>query len=179
MNQSYAGRPIRSLQTMLRTIAQMVPQQLNVIPDGIYASQTADAVRSFQSRSGLPVTGVADEETWNRIVTEYEKARVDVERAASIQITLNPGQILRRGQESHILYLVQSMLFAISVLVQEIPEPPFTGTLDADTERSVLAFQLKAGLRPTGEIDKATWKSLTLQFASASDELDRRMAADG
>ncbi len=179
MSRSYIGKPIRSLQTMLRTIAQMVPDQLNVIPDGIYSPQTAEAVECFQRREGLPVTGVADEKTWNRIVEEYEKARVDVERAAAIQITLNPGQVIRRGEENHILYLVQSMLLAISFLAEEIPEPEFTGTLDAETERALLAFQLKAGLRPTGEIDKATWKNLVLQYAAASDELSRRLEENG
>ncbi len=171
---SYVGKPIRSLQTMLRTIAQMEPDQLNVIPDGIYSDQTADAVRSFQQRHGLPVTGVADGETWEHIVKAYDKARVDVERAAPVQITLNPGQVIRRNEENHKVFLIQTMLLIMSFLVDEIPEVEYTGVLDAQTQRAVLAFQLKAGLRPTGEIDKRTWKALALQFASASDELSRR-----
>ena len=174
MDQRYAAKPVRSLQTMLRTIAQTVPRQLNVVPDGIYGSQTAEAVQCFQRRWNLPCTGVADEETWNRIVAEFESARVEVCRAVPVQITLNPGQVLGRGSRHHLLYLVQSMLLAISFLAAEIPGPELTGVLDAETERSVLAFQLKAGLRPTGEIDKCTWKALALQFASASDELSRQ-----
>lgn len=171
---SYAGRPIRSLQTMLRTIAQMEPNQVNVIPDGVYSDQTVNAVKSFQQRHHLPVTGVADAETWDKIVQAYGKARVDVERAIPVQITLNPGQVIRRGEENHKVFLIQTMLLVMSFLVDEIPETEHTGILDEQTQQAVLAFQLKAGLRPTGEVDKRTWKALALQFASASDELSRR-----
>ena len=45
--ESFVDQPIRSLQTMLRTIAAVEPGQKNVMPDGIYGSQTAAAVRSF------------------------------------------------------------------------------------------------------------------------------------
>lgn len=171
---SYEGKPIRSLQTMLRTIAQVEPKQLNVIPDGVYSAQTAQAVKSFQQRSGLPVTGVADLTTWDRIVEAYELARVETEQAEPVQITLNPGQVIRRGEENHKVFLIQTMLLVMSFLVDEIPELEYTGVLDAQTQQAVIAFQMKAGLRPTGEVDKRTWKSLALQFASASDELSRR-----
>ncbi len=171
---SYAGKPIRSLQTMLRTIAQVEPDQENVIPDGIYSDQTTSAVKCFQRRCDLPVTGIVNQETWDRMVEDFDKARIDVERAAPVQISLAPGQVIHRGEENHKIFLIQSMLLVISFLVDEIPEVEHTGVLDAQTQRALLAFQLLSGLPPTGEVDKQTWKALTLQFASASDELSRR-----
>ena len=65
--ESFAQQPIRSLQTMLRTIASVEPGQMNVMPDGIYGSQTAAAVRSFQRRQGLNPTGVVDEATFSEV----------------------------------------------------------------------------------------------------------------
>ena len=70
----YIGKPIRSLQTMLRAIAaedEAIPQ---VVPDGIYGPVYPEAaVTAFQARSGLPPTGEADQATWNRVVDAYLK----------------------------------------------------------------------------------------------------------
>ena len=172
--QAFVNQPIRSLQTMLRTIAQLRPSQRNLIPDGLYGPQTAQAVRSFQKRAGLPQTGAVDLDTWEAIVAEYELLRVEVLPAQPIQINLNTGQVLRRGEQGHKLALAQIMLSVLAQLARGIPKPELTGILDFETEQAVLAFQLQAGLRPTGEIDKQTWKALALHFASASDELSRR-----
>lgn len=173
--ESFVGQPIRSLQTMLRTIAQTEPLTPLPEPDGVYTDQTARAVADFQRRRGLSPTGVADQATWERIVNAYEPARIETEKAQPIQITLNPGQTISQGEEHHILYLVQAMLITMAELLPGLPEPDFTGVLDPETERSLLAFQLFSGLRPTGRLDKQTWRALALQYAVAGDELSRRL----
>ena len=103
--ESFVDQPIRSLQTMLRTIAAVVPGQKNVMPDGIYGSQTAEAVRSFQRRMGLNPTGVVDQATHELIVLEYELARIETEAAQMIPVTLDPGQIIRLGERHPLVYL--------------------------------------------------------------------------
>lgn len=170
--ESFANQPIRSLQTMLRTIAAMEPGQVNVIPDGIYGPQTAAAVRSFQRRQGLPVTGTADQATHEQLVQAYERARVETEPAHPVQITLDPGQILRRGEKNNHLYLIQSMLTVLHLLDPRIPSPGHSGILDPSTAESIAAFQTLAGLPPTGEVDKRTWKDLALAYTLASDQLE-------
>lgn len=170
--ESFVDQPIRSLQTMLRTIASIEPGQLNVMPDGIYGPQTAAAVRSFQRRQGLPVTGVADQATHERLVREFERARIEAEKAYPLQITLEPGQVLRRGERNNHLYLIQSMLTVLHLLDPRIPAPGHTGVLDPATAEAVAVFQTLAGLPPTGEIDKRTWKAMALYYALASDQLE-------
>ena len=54
---SFVGQPIRSLQTMLRVIAEDDPTHLRIVPDGIYGPETTAAVSTFQRKHGLPVTG--------------------------------------------------------------------------------------------------------------------------
>lgn len=173
--ESFVGQPIRSLQTMLRTIAQVQPGQPMPEADGVYSQQTADAVAAFQRRNGLSPTGVADQSTWEKLVAAFEPARIETEKAQPIQITLNPGQIIRPGEEHHILYLVQSMLITLSELFSGFPSPEHTGVLDPETERGLIAFQIYSGLRPTGQLDKQTWRALALQYALASDELSRQL----
>ena len=63
----YIGKPIRSLQTMLRVIAaadEAIPQ---VVPDGIYGPDTEAAVTAFQARSGLPPIRRRGTGLWMRI----------------------------------------------------------------------------------------------------------------
>lgn len=170
--ESFVDQPIRSLQTMLRTIASVEPNQVNVMPDGIYGPQTAEAVRSFQRRMGLSVTGTVDGATHAAIVREYDRAWIEADKAWPIQVTLDPMQVIKRGERSNILYLVQSMLTVLHLLHPQIPKPGHTGILDAATVESLAAFQAWAELPPTGELDKRTWKSLAIQFALAADWLD-------
>ncbi len=170
--ESFVDQPIRSLQTMLRTIASVEPGQVNVMPDGIYGSQTAAAVRSFQRRQGLNPTGVVDQATHERIVREYERAYIEAEKARPVQITLDPGQVLRRGARNNHIYLVQSMLTVLHLLDSRIPRPPHTGILDPQTAEALAAFQTIAGLPPTGEVDKRTWKDLALYYTLAADQLE-------
>lgn len=170
--ESFVDQPIRSLQTMLRTIASIEPRQMNVMPDGVYGSQTAAAVRSFQRRQGLSVTGIVDRATHERIVGEYERAYIETEKARPVQITLDPGQVLQRGARNPHLYLIQSMLTVLHQLEPGIPAPGHTGVLDDATAEAVAVFQTYAGLPPTGEVDKRTWKDLTLYYALAADQLE-------
>lgn len=170
--ESFVGQPIRSLQTMLRTIASVEPNQMNVMPDGIYGPQTAAAVRSFQRRQGLNPTGTADPATHERLVQEYEQAYIQAQKAHPVQITLEPGQVLRRGERNSHIYLAQSMLTVLHLLDNAIPAPPHTGILDPETAEAVAVFQTIAGLPPTGEIDKRTWKDLALYYSLAADQLE-------
>ena len=170
--ESFVDQPIRSLQTMLRTIAGIEPGQINVMPDGVYGPQTAAAVRSFQRRQGLNPTGVVDQATHERIVQEYERAYIEAEKAQPVQITLEPGQVIRRGERNNHVYLAQSMLTVLHLLDNKIPAPPHTGVLDPATAESLAAFQTAAGLPPTGEIDKRTWKDLSLYYTLAADQLE-------
>ena len=72
---NYVGQPIRSLQTMLRTIAHADETLLKIVPDGIYGPNTVQAVREFQRQNALPVTGETDNATWNKLVAVYTVQR--------------------------------------------------------------------------------------------------------
>ena len=165
--ESFIAQPIRSLQTMLRVIGEDMGYNENVIPDGIYGSSTMEAVSKFQRDHGLPVTGVTDQLTWERINAEYEPARIRSEAAEPLQLILNLGQELTRGQHHPYLYLVQGMLIAISEEYGSIPAPQVSGVLDIATAESLSAFQYLSGLPETGVLDKVTWKHLALQYPLA------------
>ena len=180
-NESFIAQPIRSLPTMLRVIGEDAGYTYNVIPDGIYGSSTMEAVSQFQRAHSLPVTGVTDSGTWNTIVAEYEPARVRIDAAEPLQLILNPNQVIRRGEKHPYLYLIQTMLLAMSEAYGSVPAPEITGVLDIPTEESITAFQYLSDLPQTGEIDKMTWKHLALQYPLAVNigYTDHRFRRDG
>lgn len=163
--ESFIEQPVRSLQTMLRVIAEDDRRLPTVVPDGIYGPSTMNAVTAFQRREGIPVTGIVDQATWELIVTAYEPAEIRVGKAQPIEIIMDPGQVFRIGDSSPYIYLLQSMLTQLSQDHTTIVPPGHSGVMDEDTSNALAAFQRLAGLTVTGELDKITWKHVALQFS--------------
>ncbi len=173
--ESFVQQPVRSLQTMLRVIAEDDPSLPTVIPDGIYGPSTMIAVTAFQRRAGIPVTGITDENTWTQIVEAYEPALIRVGKAEPIEILLEPGEVILIGQRSPYVYLLQGILAQLSADYETIRLPVLTGTLDADTSDALRAFQVLADLPPTGTLDRITWKHLSKHFTlSAARNASKR-----
>ena len=105
--ESFVGQPVRSLQTMLRTIAESDDRYNSVVPDGIYGPQTVAAVSVFQRNHGLPVTGITDQLTWDTIAAAYEPALIQVDQAQTVEVILNPGEVLYRNARSPYLYVAR------------------------------------------------------------------------
>ena len=166
---SFVSQPVRSLQTMLRTLAEHDSRYQTVIPDGVYSPQTMSAVAQFQQNHGLPVTGVTDEHTWDEIVTRYEPALIFIDEAQPVEIILNPNEVLRSGESSPYLYVAQAMLLVLSQTYGSIGTPSASGILDIATADSIASFQDLIGLPVTGDLDKHTWKHLALHFPLAAN----------
>ena len=168
-NESFVSQPVRSLQTMLRTLAEHDNRYQTVVPDGVYSPQTRDAVAQFQQNAGLAVTGVTDQATWEEVVTRYEPALIFVDEAQPVEIILNPNEVLVLGQSSPYLYVAQAMLTVLAETYGSIGTPTITGVLDAETADSLSSFQTLIGLPVTGDLDKHTWKHLALHFPLAAN----------
>ena len=167
--ESFVGQPVRSLQTMLRVLAEHNDMYDTVVPDGVYSPQTMRAVSKFQRIHGLPVTGVTDQRTWEEIAARYEPALIFVDEAQPVEVILNPNEVLRFGDSSPYLYVAQAMLLVLSQTYGSIGIPLVTGILDDATADSLSSFQALIGLPMTGELDKHTWKHLALHFPLAAN----------
>ena len=162
---SFLQQPIRSLQTMLQIIAlddERIPQ---VIPDGIYGQHTISAVNRFQQLYGLPITGITDQATWEKITEVYDSALIRVDKAEPIEIIMDRGYVMVPGSNSPYVYFLQSMLLNLSTDHSSVMKPNITGDYDTQTEESVRSFQKINGLPVTGQVDKITWKNIVHQFS--------------
>lgn len=167
--ESFIAQPIRSLQTMLRVLAEQDSRYLRTIPDGIYGPQTVAAVSAFQRNHGLPVTGVTNQETWDAIVARYEPALIELVEAQPLQIILNPNEAICRGQSSPYLYVAQAVLLVLAQTYASVGTPSQSGVLDDQTADSLASFQALSALPMTGTLDKITWKHLALHFPLAAN----------
>lgn len=168
-NESFVGQPIRSLQTMLRHLAESDSRYQTVIPDGVYGNSTRSAVANFQRIHGIPVTGITDQNTWESILAEFIPARIQIAEAEALIPILNPNQVIRRGERHPVLGPAQAVLQLLSEVYGSIPAPGISGILDDRTADSLSSFQYLNNLPMTGNLDKHTWKHLALHFPLASN----------
>lgn len=162
MNESAAflGSPVRSLQTMLRLISAVKPEIPPVIPDGVYGMSTMRSVTALQRYLRLPATGVVDLATWNEIIVLYYEAVEELLSPQPLEIFLQPGQRITRGEENQHIHLVQAMFRAIGTLVDEVPTVELNGRNDEATTRAIIWLQQTSDLPATGELDRRTWRYL-------------------
>lgn len=170
-DETFVGQPIRSLQQMLRVIGENDDRLPSVVPDGIYGNDTVRSVSAFQRSVGLPATGITDQDTWEAIVARYEPALVEQTEAEPLQIILDPGQVIRRGEQNPNLYIAQAILIVLSKQYAGITTPGMSGVLDVATADSLSSFQQMNLIPVTGELDKNTWKRLALHYPLAANAL--------
>ena len=170
LQEYFIGRPIESLQTMLRHISDIDASILPVIPNGAYNSNTYASVRSFQEVNGLQPSGITDQITWEAISEKYDS--ITPSRNAPItQPSWDTDQSVSSGQFNYHIYLVQAMLRALSDFFPSVPSPASTGILDMDTQQGLRLIQNAAGIEDNGELNTATWYYLNAFY--------RAMIADG
>ena len=165
----YLGRPVRSLQTMLRHISDADSRVLPVIPDGYYGPNTFASVRSFQTAYGLPATGEADQQTWDVIAAVH--SRLLPQLTTPITTPIWPtGQSVYPGQANYHIYLVQALLAALSHFFPQLEIPTLTGVLDAPTEAGLRWVQQASGIPETGILNTQTWHYLNGLYRTMTGE---------
>ena len=142
------NQPIRSLQWMLRTIAQHDGDLDLLVPNGIYEPSTQAAVSKFQRSHGLPVTGVTDQDTWEAVVLAYDEALIMVSAAQAMLMDIQMDFPPAAGLYSPYLHLAQSMMHFLAEEYHSVFRPTTSGYMDEMTGHSLSDFQQLAGLPP-------------------------------
>lgn len=160
---SAVNKPIRNVQQFLRRISydNDIPR---IIPDGIFGTQTQNAVMEFQRVFDMPQSGVIDNDTWNGIYSAYKSTLKKYAEPIKTHIFPSPHFKISSGDENGIVYVIQAMLTALSGKLENIPELEINGKFDQNTQNAVIEIQNAAGIRQTGEINKETWKFISALF---------------
>ncbi|MBQ8357661.1 MAG: peptidoglycan-binding protein [Clostridia bacterium] len=153
---------VRNLQRYLRHLSYF-NDEINEVPiDGIFGSDTEEALRAFQQLEGLPPTGRADLETWERLFKAYTDS---IERHSPPHAIAHFPQIpenytIEVGEVQFLVSIIQNALQELAAVYDGIGEVPQTGEYDAATADAVRAFQAANGLPATGAVDRATWNAI-------------------
>ena len=159
---------VRQLQTMLRSIQIARGDVVTVPVDGIYDTATRDAVEKIQRENGLPATGSADLETYNLIYGAALEA--DFANSAPLPLYAFPkGRTLRAGEVSDLVILVRVILNALTHGYDDHTLFDLDGAYTDDIAAAIRRFQMRNGIPPTGEVDKATWNALVRNYNKYRD----------
>ena len=130
------GQPVRSLQTMLRTISFAYPFLPRLTPDGIFGERTLEAVMLFQREFFPPVTGRVNQAPWDAIVSLYHQV---VPRLTPLPTRSFPSPefSVAPGEASVHLNLVQSMFCGLSRVLNGVETCDASGVNNAATEHNI------------------------------------------
>lgn len=129
--------------------------------DGVFGPLTEDSLKSYQQEFSLPVTGIADEFTWNALTATFiSLAAGGSETEAQAGTEEYPGYVMALGSAGGAVMQLQQAMNAIAVLYCVADFVPVDGVFGASTEQAVKLFQEGLGLPITGVVDKETWDSI-------------------
>ena len=149
---------ILELQRYLYGISLFDERIPRIIPNGIYNSDTAEAVMAFQQAYGLPQTGEADPDTWDMIVTVYR----DITEIQPCPYAAFPSReyVSHIGDHGRLVYIIQAMLSGLCSAYDNMPWVEVSGDYGGDTAEAVRALQKRTGLPESGEVNCTTWNML-------------------
>jgi len=115
--------------------------------DGEFGPLTETSTKEFQQRSGLPVTGVVDEPTWNALPDG------------------NPMPLLQKGSKGDAVRGLQTVLTMGAFGLWKTTPQGIDGVFGSNTDASVRAFQTWARIVVDGIVGQETWNAATaLEF---------------
>jgi peptidoglycan hydrolase-like protein with peptidoglycan-binding domain len=137
------GDRVRQLQYMLAVVAQFVQEVPSISVDGIFGSNTRDAVAAFQGYEGFAVTGEADDRTWDALYDLYS--------GIDDRVLQNRDLFPRDDAGATTVTNARSRLEAL-------------GYGGANLQQALRAFQRANGLPVTGRLTDETARAITRQY---------------
>ena len=138
LRMGHRGHMVKAVQNQINKVLKLRPKK-QIRADGVYGKSTRLAVRTFQTRTGLPVTGIIDRATWEALGLSQRPALTT----------------LRSGTKHPSVKVAHAALN--KVLKTRLPK---TDTYTSASESAVRTFQKRTGLRANGRMNAQTWTML-------------------
>jgi peptidoglycan hydrolase-like protein with peptidoglycan-binding domain len=178
-----AGNDVRTIQTRLNRISANYPGIPKIaFPNGIFNSETENAVIEFQRIFSLTPDGVVGKATWYRIQAIYNAVKrlneLESEGLLLSEVEKQFSGTLAEGDMGVEVSVVQYYLMTVADFNPKIPALSQNGTFDAATLGAVLAFQREYGLPENGEVDEETWNKLASVYRGLISSVDNGVSAE-
>ena len=129
--------------------------------DGEFGPLTRASLESFQRQFSLPVTGTADEVTWNALTATFlSLAAAGSEQIAEAAGPEYPGYVMQLGSAGNAVMQLQILMNRVASLYCTAEFVPVDGVFAASTEQAVELFQQGLGLPVSGVVDRQTWEKI-------------------
>ncbi len=148
------GERVRQLQYMLAVVAQFVQAVPSLAVDGIFGPNTRDAVAAFQSYEDFPVTGEADDRTWDALYELYSgiDERVLGNQAAFPRFSSSPTTAVNARQRLEAL-----------------------GYSGSSLQQALRSFQSANGLAVSGRLTEESARAITQRYQTLDFSTATRM----
>ena len=161
---------ISNLQRYLRQLSYFDEDVLPIVINGEWNEETKNALTVFQRKNGLPPTGVADEQTWNLLFSQYQSSIEENSEPSRVPFfpRLPKGDSVGAGDSGFIVEVIQYMLNELSLLYDGLDNVDISGFFDSNTEAAVSEFQKRNLFPQSGRVDKKTWDRLVRAYETAT-----------
>lgn len=160
------GEEVYRIKIQLNRIGKNYPA-IPEIPytNAAFDAPTEEAVKTFQRIFNLTPDGIVGKSTWYKIKEIYAGVK-QLSELTGEGLTISEAQRvypreLVPGTAAEAVRTVQYYLSFLSFFFENIDFVPLTGVFDAETERTVRAFQETYGLTADGIVGRQTWNKLT------------------
>jgi len=164
---------VRILQYYLAVIGAYYEAVQPVEITGYFGQQTEKSVKSFQRVFGLPQTGEVNRATRNDLYRAYQGI-VESVPPDYTAVALYPGTVLKEGDTSSYVKIIQEYLTLIHNTYNNIPPVNNTGYFGPITRQSVIEFQKQFGINPTGLVGAVTWDTIAGVYSDLKYGFDKR-----
>lgn len=160
MVEGTTGKDVEELQKMLQNLSNLFTNLPVVIVDGYYGNETMKTVKIFQELNSLPITGITDDKTWNKMKNILNN------RIQNIPINITNDDIdlsdnvIKLGSKGKYVSDLQGYLNIAAEKYPSISKVKVDGIFGENTQKSVLEFQKQFGLNTDGIVGTITWDAL-------------------
>ena len=159
------GNDVRNVQIRLNRISQNYPAIPKIIrTDGLFSTDTEEAVKEFQRIVGLTPDGIVGNATWYAILFYYNAVKrlneLNSEGLSLSEISQEFPFVLELGATGQSVRNLQYYINFLSQYYNTIPSIAIDGIFGPETEAAVIDVQNTFGLTPDGIVGPFTWQQI-------------------
>ena len=158
LNYGDTGIEVEYIHYFLDAIAFLDPDIPRLKTNSIYNDNSITMVKAFQSKYGLPVTGIFTYRDWKKLKEIYDKILKNLNN--DYVSDLYPDYFLVLGSSGDDVLRFQKYLLSICRYDHSIPGVRVNGVFDDLTEKSVKKLQSDYGFDVNGVVGPLLWRKV-------------------